>query len=159
MIADLAPCPFCGGSARLGSALHNGQWTSCCTCDSCAAVGGWAKSAPAAVRMWNMRPAEPKAPNRSPGSSAGIHCAHASCSEALVLERTTTTSPTHEQDWREILPACDEAAVFLGWRLFHSTYRCPTHVISLGLVCKRCLLPCPQCSCMGGSRGEAVEGT
>jgi Lar family restriction alleviation protein len=84
-----SPCPFCGGSSRLCSSLRDGHDDARAfyyTCDSCAAVGGWAKSETAAIRMWNMRPPEPKAPNRRPGSSAGIYCAHEGCTETLALE-------------------------------------------------------------------------
>ena len=93
-----------------------------------------------------------------PGSSWGIHCGRAGCPETIVLARTTTTQPTHEQDYQELSPACSEAALFLGWRIFRSVYWCPTHVVSLGLACKRCLLPCPACACMRGPHIDAVEG-
>jgi Lar family restriction alleviation protein len=61
---DPLPCPFCGGRAELRDALREGRAPHDAdarayfyTCDSCAAVGGWAKSSGSALRMWNMRPA------------------------------------------------------------------------------------------------------
>jgi hypothetical protein len=93
-----------------------------------------------------------------PGSSAGIHCKHDGCVEALVLKRTTRVAPTHEDDYQSLMPALDEAAVFLGWRVYRSVWWCPTHVLAKKLTCARCLTPCPGCSCMGGPRVDAVDG-
>jgi len=106
-------------------------------------------------------------PAKQPGSSVGIHCHHnswthprdkARCPEALELSRITAVQPTHDDDdYQEMFPASSEAAVLLGWRLHHSTWWCPTHVVAKNLACARCLTPCPECSCMGGPRADAVE--
>ena len=93
-----------------------------------------------------------------PGSSAGIHCHQDSCVESLTLSRMTTVVPTHEDDYRMLMPARDAAAALLGWRVCQSVFWCPTHVVSKKLACSRCVSPCPECSCMGGPRLEAVEG-
>ena len=50
------------------------------------------------------------------------------------------------------------AAVSLGWRVYQNSHWCPTHVVAKGLACKRCLLRCPDCLCMGGPFIDAVEG-
>ena len=92
------------------------------------------------------------------GSSAGIHCHHDECIEALTLDRTTTLSPTHEEDYEQLMPALDEAALFLGWRVYHSVYWCPMHVVAKKLVCVRCHSACPACWCMDGPRVDAVDG-
>ena len=94
-----------------------------------------------------------------PGSSTGLHCYEAGCVEALALLRMTVVPSTYEDDWRNFMPALYEAAVFLGWRLFSSVWWCPTHVVAKSLACSRCLSPCPGCSCMGGPRADAVEGS
>lgn len=94
----------------------------------------------------------------SPGSSWGIHCKEDGCVEGLTLERTTAVKPTDEDDWRNLGPALYEAAVFLGWRLHQSVWWCPTHTVSKLLACARCLSPCPECSCVGGPRSEAIDG-
>jgi hypothetical protein len=100
----------------------------------------------------------PPAPDQTPGSSWGIHCHEGGCVEALVLDRTTAMPPTHEDDYRNLSPALDTAAVFLGWRIWRSVWWCPMHTVSKLLACVRCLAPCPECSCMGGPRGEAIDG-
>ena len=108
--------------------------------------------------------AVPPAPLRTPGSSAGIHCHHdqhlreGGCPERLVLERTTTTQPSHEDDYQQLMPACDTAAVFLGWRTCQGVWWCPTHVVAKNLACKRCLSACPACACLGGPMADAVDG-
>ena len=93
-----------------------------------------------------------------PGSSAGIHCSHDGCIESLALERTTTVQPTHDDDYQRLMPALDEAAVFLGWRVHQCVWWCPTHVVVKNFACKRCLSACPACSCVGGPWGDAVDG-
>ena len=75
-----------------------------------------------------------------------------------MLERTTTIVPTHEDDYEQLMPALDTAAVFLGWRVYRSVYWCPVHVVVKNLACARCLLACPACSCMGGPCVDAVDG-
>ena len=108
-------------------------------------------------------PASP-ASSKHPGSSAGIHCHHdqhlreGGCPERLELARTTTEQPTHEDDYQQLMPALDEAAVALGWRTYQCVWWCPTHVVSKNLACKRCLSACPACSCVGGPLGDAVAG-
>jgi hypothetical protein len=108
--------------------------------------------------MDEMERASGVGPGELPGSSVGISCQEESCVERLTLERTTTLDPTHDDDYRNLMPALDEAALFLGWRLFRCRHMCPTHVLSLKLACARCLMPCPDCSCMGGPRFDAVDG-
>lgn len=56
------PCPFCRGSAELHKQLRDGHsqddadaYAYFYVCDSCAACGGWGKSASSALRMWNLR--------------------------------------------------------------------------------------------------------
>jgi hypothetical protein len=93
-----------------------------------------------------------------PGSSAGIHCHQGGCVESLTLERTTTVTPTHEDDYQTLMPALDEAAVLLGWRIYRSVPWCPTHVVAKNLACKRCMMRCPACACVGGPRFDAIEG-
>lgn len=100
-----------------------------------------------------------KTEDNRPGSSAGLHCHEVGCIESLALSRTTAVTPTHEDDYQMMMPALDEAAVFLGWRIYHSVYWCPTHVVAKNLACARCLSPCPECSCMGGPRMDAVDGS
>jgi hypothetical protein len=94
-----------------------------------------------------------------PGSSTGILCNNGrdGCVERLQLSRTTAVPSTDEDNWRNFMPALYEAAVFLGWRLFESVWWCPTHVVAKNLACSRCLSPCPDCSCVGGPRADAVE--
>lgn len=57
-------CPFCGGEPTLDKHLLNGYSSSAVdpdafayfvVCRSCAAKGGWAKTAAGANRLWNMR--------------------------------------------------------------------------------------------------------
>lgn len=95
--------------------------------------------------------------DKRPGSSAGIYCHHDGCVELLTLSRTTTVQPTYDDDYQMLMPARDEAA-FLGWRVYRSVWWCPAHVVAKKLACARCLMTCPACSCMGGSRGDAVDG-
>ncbi len=103
-------------------------------------------------------------PIEPPGSSAGLYCNHdqhlreGRCLETLALERTTTVRPTHEDDYQMLMPALDEAAVFLGWRIYKSVWWCPTHVVAKNLACARCLSACPACSCVDGPCGDAVDG-
>lgn len=92
------------------------------------------------------------------GSSWSIHCHEAECAETLALSRTTAVPPTHEDDYQNLGPALDTAAVFLGWRLHKCFWWCPTHTVAKFLACARCLSPCPECSCMDGPRSEAVDG-
>jgi hypothetical protein len=107
----------------------------------------------------------PPAPAKFSGSGVGLYCNHdqhrfeGGCPERLSLERTTAVQPTHEDDYQQLMPALDEAAVLLGWRLYKSVWWCPTHVAAKRLACTRCRLPCPACSCMGGPRADAVEST
>jgi Lar family restriction alleviation protein len=57
------PCPFCGGKiVSLGNDLRGGHKEGdpdprayFYSCDSCAAVGGWAKTETGALRNWNTR--------------------------------------------------------------------------------------------------------
>lgn len=95
---------------------------------------------------------------KSTGSSWGIHCNEDGCVETLSLARTTAAQPTEEDDYQNLGPALDTAAVFLGWRVWRSVWWCPPHTVSKLLACARCLAPCPECSCMGGPRSEAVNG-
>ena len=64
MVIEPLACPFCGGAAEHNSELRPGYaecpedsnaWAHFYVCLSCTAVGGWAKSETAALRMWNMR--------------------------------------------------------------------------------------------------------
>jgi hypothetical protein len=89
-------------------------------------------------------------------SSAGIHCHETGCVGALLLSRTRTPS-RFEDDYQELMPALDVAAVFLGWRIYQGVWWCPNHVSCKGLVCAECQLTCPACSCVGGPRGVAAE--
>lgn len=98
------------------------------------------------------------AADQLPGSSWGLYCHEGGCVETLKLERTTPAPPSHEDDWRNLGPALDTAAVSLGWRTWQSVWWCPSHTVSKLLACARCLAPCPECSCVGGPRGEAVDG-
>ena len=91
-------------------------------------------------------------------SSWGIHCNEDGCVEALSLARTTAVQPTDEEIYQNLGPALDTAAVFLGWRVWRFVWWCPMHTVSKFLACARCLSPCPECSCMGGPRSEAVDG-
>ena len=100
----------------------------------------------------------PATPSRPPGSSCGIHCHEDGCVEEVSLARTTALSPTDEDDYMNLLPALDTAAVFLGWRLHQGVWWCPTHTVAKLLACAHCLSPCPECSCEGGPCGEAVAG-
>lgn len=75
-----------------------------------------------------------------------------------MLERSTTVQPTHDDDYQRLMPALNEAAVFLGWRVYRSVWWCPDHVVAEKLACARCLTLCPGCSCMGGPRVDAVDG-
>lgn len=96
-----------------------------------------------------------------PGSSAGIYCQQDGCVEALALSRTTTIAPTHEDDYRRLMPALDMAAVFLGWRVHRSVWWCPAHVVAKKLACARCLVSCSasaSCACMSGPCVDAIEG-
>ena len=93
-----------------------------------------------------------------PGSSWGIHCHEIGCAESLTLARTTTVATTEADDYQQLLPALDEAAVQLGWRVQQCFWWCPAHVVIKLLACARCLSPCPECFCMGGPRSEAVDG-
>jgi len=108
--------------------------------------------------------AVPPASARQPGSSAGLHCSHdqhlreGGCPERLELSRTTVEPPTHDDDYQHLMPALDEAAVSLGWRVYKSVWWCPTHVVAKNLACARCLSACPACSCLGGPRVDAVDG-
>lgn len=78
----LLPCPFCGGAGIPAHALRDGYaetpddqdatayWI---TCRSCAATGGWAKTASGGSRRWNTR-ATP-----SPARAAGTTQYYESC--------------------------------------------------------------------------------
>jgi hypothetical protein len=93
-------------------------------------------------------------------SSWGMHCNQKECCEKLTLKRTISIAPSYERDERdyeELSPALYEAAVSLGWRLYHSVLWCPTHVLTKKLACTRCASPCPACSCVGGPLLEAVD--
>lgn len=55
-------CPFCGGIGELHKQLRGGHvpdepdaYAYFYSCDSCACLGGWAKSEGAALYMWNLR--------------------------------------------------------------------------------------------------------
>lgn len=70
-LEELLPCPFCGGGAVEHSVLRDGydKWPDdpdarahSVRCRSCAAEGGWAKSASGARRWWNSRVAALRAP-------------------------------------------------------------------------------------------------
>jgi hypothetical protein len=116
-------------------------------------------------------------------SSWVVTCNHGGCKEMLTLSRVTTAQlstedvdederqldaheddwswserqlDAHEDDWRWLSPALSAAAVFLGWRLHASVMWCPTHTVAMKLSCRRCLIACPDCSCMGGPLLEAV---
>jgi hypothetical protein len=65
-----------------------------------------------------------------PGSSWGLHCHHEGCIEALTLSRTTTEPPTHDDDYQNLCPALDTAAVLLGWRTYRHVWWCPMHVVA-----------------------------
>lgn len=91
-------------------------------------------------------------------SFAGIHCNQDGCFDSLTLSRRTAGAPTNEDDYQALLPARDEAAASLGWRVYRNLFLCPLHVVARKLVCARCLLRCPACACMGGPRLDAVSG-
>jgi Lar family restriction alleviation protein len=59
-IEGLKPCPFCGETrvslVERAQSGGDGQYT--IVCWSCAAEGGWSKSAHGAKRYWEMRPEE-----------------------------------------------------------------------------------------------------
>jgi hypothetical protein len=76
----------------------------------------------------------------------------------LTLTRTAAVLPSHEDDYEYLMPARDQAAVFLGWRVHQGAWWCPWHTIVKLLACASCFSPCPECSCTGGPRGEAVDG-
>lgn len=83
------------------------------------------------------------------------HCHEPGCVETLELVRT---APEFMDETVPTRVALSCAEVFLGWRVFDDFHWCPTHVIAKGLACKRCLLRCPDCLCMGGPFIDAVEG-
>lgn len=62
-----------------------------------------------------------------PGSSWGIHCNQEGCVETLTLSRTTSISPTTEDDYQNLCPALNTAAMFLGWSIHHYVWWCPHH--------------------------------
>jgi hypothetical protein len=64
------------------------------------------------------------------GSSWGIYCHEDGCVATLTLSRTTADTPTHEDDYQNLGPALDTAAVFLGWRISGSVWWCPTHEVA-----------------------------
>lgn len=97
-------------------------------------------------------------PATLPGSAWGVNCHEEDCVEALTLRRTTAARTTDEDDWKNLEPAHREAAVLLGWRLHEGVWRCPTHVVGMNLASARCQSACPACSCIGGPRGDAVDG-
>lgn len=106
-----------------------------------------------------------QAPAAQHGSSTGLYCNHdqhrrdGGCPERLTLERTTVEQPTHEDDYHRLMPALDEAAVFLGWRVYRCVWWCPTHVVAMNLACAQCLSACPACTCPEGLRPDAVMKT
>lgn len=111
--------------------------------------------------MWDGKsiPSPNGIEDKRPGSSAGIHCHAEGCVETLQLQRTTSIAPSHDEDYQHLMPALDEAAVFLGWRVWHSVFWCPRHVVAKQLACASCRLPCPRCACAGGPYLTASEGS
>lgn len=102
-----------------------------------------------------VRPAPPELP----GSSWGIVChdlLSGGCPAQLELARTTPSKPSHEEDYHQLCPALDMAAVFLGWRTFRGCWWCPAHVVAMKLVCAGCRAACPQCTCPDGPGYAAV---
>jgi hypothetical protein len=61
------------------------------------------------------------------GSSAALHCNEVGCPETLLLTRTTMAQPSHDDDYQDLFPALDTAAVSLGWCLHQCVWWCPTH--------------------------------
>ncbi len=64
MSAVLLPCPFCGGKGTPDKLLRDGYddckddpdaYAHFIRCVSCAATGGWGKSASSGAGKWNMR--------------------------------------------------------------------------------------------------------
>src|SRR4029077_5268862 len=82
-------------------------------------------------------------------ASTGIFCYERGCVETLTLSCRTCAAATHENDC--LMPAIDEAAVLLGWRLYESVWWCPCHAVAKLLACRGCGSACPPCSCLGGS--------
>lgn len=109
-----------------------------------AAIGGYVSVLPSPVTP--------------PESSWGMHCHEEGCVETLTLTCTRLTPVTDEDAYYRLSPAHSAAAVSLGWRVWHSVWWCPTHVVTKLLACARCLSPCPECSCVGGPRSDAVDG-
>ena len=131
---------------------------------------GWQKiQCTRCLKRWDSTGKRQRAtttPAPRPGSSVGIFCHHdqhlrdGGCPEKLNLDRVTAAPCAHddEEDYQQMFPALDEAAVILGWRLYKSMWWCPTHVIAMNLACARCRCACPACSCMGGPLHRAVDG-
>ena len=97
-------------------------------------------------------------PVAPPESSWGLHCNEKGCVEMLTLSCTMATAMTDEEAYEQLCPAHATAAVFLGWRTYRCVWWCPTHVVAKNLACARCMSACPSCSCLGGPRGDAVDG-
>ena len=93
-----------------------------------------------------------------PGLSAGRYCHEAGCVEAVTLSLTMREVSSHKQDPGPLMPALDQAAVFMGWCLYQGVWWCPAHTVAKLLACADCLSPCPECSCLGGSQVTAVGG-
>ena len=51
MSAELLPCPFCGGEARLSQPIPE----QCGMCRECGTIGPMARDADAAIAAWNRR--------------------------------------------------------------------------------------------------------
>lgn len=92
------------------------------------------------------------------GSSAGLYCHEDDCRETLTLSRTTAEPPSHEDDYRYLMPGLDAAAVIVGWRVHRSVWWCPAHVVAKHLACAGCHRACPDCSCADGPLAAAVDG-
>lgn len=84
--AELAPCPFDGGTADIelyGSSSDHETW--CAVCRSCACEGPWAKSEGMAARAWNRRvpPAVVDAGLEAVGELAALRAAVQTLLEAV----------------------------------------------------------------------------
>ena len=71
----IPPCPFCGGVGEMSRSRRfpgcpddwPGAWSYVVSCTSCAATGGWAKSASGAKKWWSRRLAAAHEPAREAG--------------------------------------------------------------------------------------------
>lgn len=93
-----------------------------------------------------------------PGLTAGRYCHEIGCVEAIILTLTKRTFSAHVPEPGPQMLALDQAAVFLGWRVYQEVWWCPAHTTAKLLACANCLSPCPECSCEGAPGITAVAG-